>query len=378
MPGPKPKYQIQLSDKERQRLEKLANSRTAQACLTTRAKIILLAEKGVSISEISRKLGLARNTVKKWIKSYNGKPEICLQDAQRSGRPVLFGTYVVMNIVKIACEMPHLRGRALAQWDCQEIVKELIRSGVVLSISSETVRRILNSHKLKPWRYRMWLSAKYPRNEQFCQTVRHLGDLYVRSLAEDECVLCLDENTSIQARQALIDPLPARPGQTVLFEHEYRRAGALNLLAAFDTRTGFVYGRCYERKRQVEFIDFLQYLDNTISSKIKTIHIVCDNVPMHHGKQVKKWLLSHPRFVFHFTPVHCSWMNQVEQWFGILKRKLLKLPNFKSKQDLKEKLYLFITQWNETAHAFKWDEKTVQKLERIISKVEAVLNSAVA
>ncbi len=74
-------------------------------------------------------------------------------------------------------------------------------------------------------------------------------------------------------------------------------------------------------------------------------------------------------FSFHFTPVHCSWMNQVEQWFGILKRKRLSITHFESKDDLKEKLYSFIEQWNETAHAFKWNEKTKLKLETLITKI---------
>jgi hypothetical protein len=97
-------------------------------------------------------------------------------------------------------------------------------------------------------------------------------------------------------------------------EHEYERLGALNLFAAFDTRTGQVWGQTYERKRQVELIAFLEYLDNEIPAHITQIHVVLDNLRMHKGKKVQAWLTQHPRFVFHFPPVHCSWMNQVEQW----------------------------------------------------------------
>jgi transposase len=86
----------------------------------------------------------------------------------------------------------------------------------------------------------------------------------------------------------------------------------LNLFAAFDTRSGTVYGQCYPRKRQQEFITFLEHLDAEIDHHINTIHLVCDNVSTHHGKEVRTWLAKHPRIVMHFTPVHCSWMNQVE------------------------------------------------------------------
>jgi hypothetical protein len=88
----------------------------------------------------------------------------------------------------------------------------------------------------------------------------------------------------------------------VQVEHEYQRKGALNLLAAFDTRTGTVYGRTAERKRQKEFIEFLEMLDREIPAAITAIHIVLDNLRMHKGKQVQAWLAQHPRFVFHHPP----------------------------------------------------------------------------
>jgi transposase len=378
MPGPKAKHQIELTEEERQELLKLAASRTQPSGLVVRARIILLAADGLPMSEIGLRLKLTRNTVKKWIRRYKQNPENGLKDLPRDGRPPTFNAFVAIHIVKIACEMPSVRGRSLDRWDCGEIARELVRTGVVLTISDETVRRILETHHIKPWRYHMWLSEKKPRDEQFCLCIRALIDLYFRPLTDEECVLSVDENTSIQARRRIAPLIAAAPDRPVLCEHEYERKGALNLFAAFDTRTGKVYGKCYGRKRQVEFIDFLEYLDAVIDPKIKTIHIVCDNVSVHHGKQVKKWLAAHPRFVLHFTPVHCSWMNQVEQWFGILKRKRLTLPHFESKQDLREKLYLFIEQWNERAHAFQWTEKTKQKLERIISRVEASLKEAAA
>jgi len=222
----------------------------------------------------------------------------------------------------------------------------------------------------------MWLSEKKPRDQAFCDSVREVTDLYLRPLGKNEMVLCLDENTSIQARKRIAEPEGAKPGKAekagkpVLFEHEYKRNGAINLFGAFDTRSGKVYGRCYSRKRQIECIDFLEYLDKEIGKEITIIHIVCDNVSTHHGKEVTKWIEHHPRFQMHFTPVHCSWMNQIEQWFGILKRKRLVISHFQSKDDLQNSLYLFIEQWNEQAHAFKWDEKTRIKLDTIVKKTE--------
>src|SRR5436305_3979903 len=116
------------------------------------------------------------------------------------------------------------------------------------------------------------------------------------------------------------------------------------------------------RKRQTEFIAFLEQLDRELPASVTTVHVVPDNLRMHKGKQVQAWLAQHPRFVFHHPPVHCSWMNQVEQWFGILKRKRLRIADFADKERLAEQLTAFIQQWNEVAHPFAWSTKSVAKV----------------
>ncbi len=101
-----------------------------------------------------------------------------------------------------------------------------------------------------------------------------------------------------------------------------------------------------------------------------TIHLLADNVSVHHGKLVRTWLAAHPRFVAHFTPVHCSWMNPVEQWFGILRRKRLRSPNFADRAALQRAILQFITEWNEIAHPFRW---TASSFDKILAKIDAAL-----
>ena len=163
--------------------------------------------------------------------------------------------------MKLACERPDVAGRSLSQWDCLEIARQLTLDGLVESIGRESVRQILAANKLKPWRFKMWLSSRVPRDEAFAAQVRALCDLYVRCLAPDELVLCIDEKTSLQPRPRTAPTRPTGPCQPTKVEHEYRRNGALNLIAAFDTRTGKVYGVTVTRKRQVEFIGLLEKLD---------------------------------------------------------------------------------------------------------------------
>lgn len=267
-----------------------------------------------------------------------------------------------MHAVKIACESPDSLGCSLSQWDAAELAWKLAADGVVTSISPQTVQRILNHHKLKPWRHHLWLSPKVPRDAVFAAQVKNICDLHARKLSPDEMVICADEKTSLQPRTRKSPTLPAKPGLPVRVEHEYERKGALNLFAAFDTRTGKVYGRCAPRKRQEEFIAFLEQLDRELPAEKTKVHVVLDNLRMHKGKKVLAWLAAHPRFVFHFPPVHCSWMNQVEQWFGILQRKRLAIADFADKADLERKLMDFIGQWNRHAHPFNWTTKSVAKV----------------
>jgi hypothetical protein len=130
--------------------------------------------------------------------------------------------------------------------------------------------------------------------------------------------------------------------------------GAVGLFAAFDMRSGEVIGLCRPRKRQVEFIELLEKIDAETPTAITLIHIVCDNLSVHHGKKVRAWIERHPRFKMHFTPGDCSWMNQVEPWFSILRRKHLAVPNFADLAALEQAILSFIAEWNDLAHPFKW------------------------
>ncbi len=269
------------------------------------------------------------------------------------------------HLVKLACELPDDLARSLSTWTCAELARSLIRDQVVDAISPSSVQRILASQKLRPWRVHHWLSADVLCDERFRQTVRNICTLYTCALGAHERVLSLDEKTSLQPRTRTSSNRPARsPNEPVLVEHEYIRKGALNLFAAFDTRSGEVTGILRPRKRQIEFIELLEAIDRATPASITLIHLVCDNISIHRGKRTRAWLDAHPRFRMHFTPVHCSWMNQIEQWFSILQRKRFRAPNFADRADLEAKVLAFIEEWNEIAHPFKWTATSFDKILR--------------
>jgi hypothetical protein len=272
--------------------------------------------------------------------------------------------------VRLACELPEQAGRSLSQWDCTELARQLVIDAVVAAISPQTVQRMLAANRLKPWRSHVWLHPRAARDAAFADHVRAVAALLTRPLGTHEVVISLDEMTSLQPRPRRVPTRPAQPGRPVQVEHEYQRAGATHLFAAFDTRSGQVYGVTTRRKRQVEYLTLLEHLDQTIPASVTSIHLLADNVSIHHGKLVRQWLAAHPRFVAHFTPVHCSWMNPVEQWFGILRRKRLRSPNFADLPALQRAILQFIAEWNEIAHPFRW---TASSFDTILAKIDATL-----
>ena len=308
-------------------------------------------------------------------------PSASCASAWRGSRTILaaaarrfFPPVVALPLVKLACALPDALQRSLSLWTCAELARTLRPTGVVETISPQTGQRLLESHQLKPWRVHFWLSPKTPCDEAFRARVLDLCALYTRPVTATERVLSLDEKTSLQPRSRTSPTRPPVPGLVpARLEHEYVRKGALNLFAAFDTRGGTVTGLLRPRQRQVEFIELLEELAETTPASVTALHLVCDNVSVHHGKRARAWLEQHPRFCMHFTPVHCSWMNQVEPWFSILQRKRLAAPNFADLAELETKILAFIVEWNELAHPFPW---TRTSFDKILAKVAAARDRA--
>lgn len=373
MQGRRSALRIELDDHTRATLAGWLRRQKTPVGLAKRARAILLLAEGYTFAATARQVELRERHIRKWALRFVACGIDGLYDTKRPGRQPVFPPAVALYVVKLACERPDVVGRSLSQWDSAELARQLVHDGIVEAISLQTVQRILAHHKLKPWRHHLWLSPRVPRDAAFAAQVQEIVTLYTRPLGVGEMVLCVDEKTSLQPRTRTAPTLAAQPGQPVRVEHEYARKGALNLFAGFDTRTGTVYATTAERKRQVEFIAFLEQVDREMAPHITTIHVVLDNVRMHKGKQGQAWLAKHPRFMFHFPPVHCSWMNQVEQWFSIVQRKRLRIADFADKKHLAQRLLAFVAEWNAHAHPFQWSTKSVAK---VMAKCEDVVAKA--
>jgi transposase len=375
MPGPLSTIQITMSNQTRTLLQSWMRRPTKPSGLVRRAHALLLLERGQRLAPTARQVGLSERHLRKWARRFCEQGSAGLREQTRPGRPPVFSPQVALHVVKLACERPDQFGRSLSQWNCSELARQLQADGIVSTISFETVRQILQSHKLRPWRSHLWISSRVPRDQDFARQVRLLVDLYTRPLADWEKVLCLDEKTSLQPRPRLTPTRPPLPKLPTRVEHEYKRAGALHLFAAFDTRTGKVTALTAVRKRQVEFIALLTQLDEQLPSSVRRVFLVLDNSSVHHGKLAQHWLALHPRFVCHFLPVHCSWMNQIEQWFSILQRKRLQISDFPDLAHLADRLTAFVIEWNAHAHPFNWSTKSAA---RVMAKCEIPTPLAIA
>ena len=166
-------------------------------------------------------------------------------------------------------------------------------------------------------------------------------------------MVSIDEKTSIQAKQPIRRELPLEQGKPARREFEYKRHGVQALLAALLVHSGKIVGNVYERTSRVEFIDFLDHLEAEIPAG-KQVHAILDNLQVHKTPEVVVWLEANPRWQFHFTPTHASWLNQIELWFSILSRRLLRRGTFTSQHDLRTQLLSFIERYNPTAKPFAW------------------------
>ncbi|MFI7209573.1 IS630 family transposase [Micromonospora aurantiaca (nom. illeg.)] len=365
--------QITLTAAERHRLKALTYSHTAAYQHVIRARIVRDAAHGYSNNKIATRQGVHVDTVRYWRGRYADEGLPGLADRQRCGRPARFNPVQIAEVKALACQLPAETEVPLSRWSCPDLAREAVTRGLVPAISASTIRRILAADTLKPWQHQSWI---FIRDPHFATKATRVLDLYARTyqgvpLGDDEYVISSDEKTSIQARCRCHPTLPPGTARITRVNHEYDRGGALAYLAAYDVHQARVFGHCAPKTGITPFMTLVeQVMTQEPYASAKRVFWVVDNGSSHRGQTaINRLEQRFPHAVMVHTPVHASWLNQVEIFFSIVQRKVVTPNDFTSLDQVEDRLTAFEQRYNATARPFRW-KFTPADLEDLMARIE--------
>jgi transposase len=334
---------IALKPEEKSILESWVRSATTEQRLVARARIILLAAKDMGTNAIAAELGIRPATVTKWRVRFGRMGMDGLRDAPRPGQP---RRYLPDDERRVLGMLDEPVPSGYAQWNGSLLAK-------AVKLPADFVWKVLRNHGIQLQRRRSWCISTDP---EFAEKAADVVGLYLDP-PENTLVLCVDEKPHIQALERAQGYLKMPNGRALRgFSHEYKRHGTSTLFAALETATGQVMAGHYERRRRVEFLDFMNRVVSAHPDN--EIHFIMDNLSTHKPKR-DMWLARHKNVHLHYIPTHASWLNQVEVWFSLLSRFALKGASFTSPNQLREAIDRFIAAYNPTAHPFAWTKEVV-------------------
>jgi len=277
------------------------------------------------------------------------------------------------QVTATACSLPRATGTPLSRWSRAEVAQYLAHDPTLPPISSSTVGRWLKADRIRPWRYHAWQHIHDP--VAFLERAGPVLQAYGQAralLRAGTWLVCLDEKTSIQAREGEQPPRPACPGKPMLQEARYHRRGARHLFAGLSVADGRVYGTCRQRKCFVDFQAFVQQeiIPEAVRRQVHTVTFILDNGTTHAPKQLEGWLREQEQaheerlhFQVLWLPPNASWLDQIEIWFSVLQRKHLQPNHFVTTHALETSLSEYLASYNQTAKPINWTY-TVEKLEQ--------------
>src|SRR5215213_3065451 len=351
-------YRVVLTDADRRVLTKRARSQRRPHRDVQRAAIVLAAAEETANAAIARRLGICCDTVRKWRARFCAEGLAGLADRARPGHRRTFPATAEAEIKALACALPAETGVPLSRWSTTELAAEAVTRGVVASISPSTVGRWLRADAIRPWRFRSWI---FPRDPNFAVKAARALDLYDRRwhgrpLGEDEYVISADEKSQLQALHRRHPDLPPAPGRDRRQEFEYRRGGTLAYLAAYDVHAARVIGHCAPTTGIEPFGQLVERVMTTEPyASARRVFWIVDNGSSHNGvRSVDRMRAAWPTTCLVHLPIHASWLNQVEIFFSIVQRKVIKPADFADLDELAARLRAFQDRYNAAAEPFDW------------------------
>jgi transposase len=351
-------FVVVLSDVDRVVLEERARAYTAPFAQVVRAKIVLLAARGMTNVSIAERLDVDVDVVSRWRKRFCTEGLDGLGDRERSGRPRVFPAEVVAEVKAMACEPPAARAVPLSRWSSAELAAQAIAEGLAVRVSASTVRRWLAEDAIKPWQHRSWI---FPRDPDFAAKAARVLDLYQRvwngvALGADEYVLSADEKSQLQALSRCHPSLGPAPGRAARVEFEYDRHGTLAYFGAYDVHRATLIGHIAPTTGIAPFAELVgQVMRQEPYASAKRVFWVVDNGCSHAGKtSIRRMQTTWPTATLVHLPVHASWLNQIEIVFSVIQRKVIKPADFADLDALAQRLTDFEPRYNATATPFDW------------------------
>ena len=334
---------VYCTEKEKQQLKKWAQGAKVEKRLNQRAKIVLACLDKKTHLQIAKELNVSRFTVSKWRNRFADKRLGGLVDRPRSGTPKRYNEDTRNRILQKLEEKPPA---GQSTWDGKSLAS-------ALNISDNAVWRILQKEGIQLQRCRSWCVST---DREFTAKSADIVGLYLNP-PENALVICVDEKPSIQAieRRGYVETSSGKIVQGM--KSIYTRHGTLNLFAALHVAAGVVKTQATMQKKRPEFLAFLDSIVQDITSE-QQVHIIMDNYCTH--KRNEEWPAKHPNVFFHFTPTSASRLNQVEIWFGILSRKLLRNGSFASTDELRKGIEAFSAAYHKGAKPFVWRKREVR------------------
>jgi transposase len=335
---------IVLSPSDRLELKRWASAGSTEQRLAFRARVILGLADGLSAAEVAQRNETRLATISKWRGRFAKAGLQGLADAPRSGKPASYDQSTERRILAALDEPPP---EGYARWNGALLAERL------QDISKHHIWRVLRGHDISLQRRRSWCISTDP---QFAQKAADIVGLYLNP-PDNAVVLSVDEKPHIQALERAQGWLKLPNGKALTgFNHEYTRHGTTTLFAALEVATGLVRAGHYQRRRRLEFLDFMNRVVGEHPGR--QIHVILDNLSTHKPK-CDRWLARHRNVQFHFTPTHASWLNQVEVWFSILSQQALAGSSFTSPKQVRDRIDAFIAAHNRVAHPFEWTKQMV-------------------
>jgi transposase len=335
-----PAKRLELTEEEASTLRLWAASGTTEQRMAVRARVILAAAEGLPLQEISKRTGLSVNACLKWRKRFAAERFEGLDDKLGRGRHQSITQEQRLEVMALACTTP-VDGST--RWSMRKLAD-------AAGYSVSTIHKILNAGDLKPHKVKHWC-GKSPDPEFASKQAAIIG-LYMQPPV-NALVLCVDEKSQIQALDRTQPLLPMRPGNPKRLTATYKRNGTTCLLAALAVHEGTIEGRCVDSTNHGNFLNFLKHLYR--SNPGKELHIIADNLSAHKHKDVLAWVAKRRRMSLYFTPTYASWLNQIEIWFNIFTKDVLKGGVWRSRQALVSQIMTYIRRYNDNrAHPFRW------------------------